>query len=121
MCVASAGQAIDCTLASLANGASYTVMVTYSVASSVAPDRSEERRVGTACRGNTFRGPATVAITRNVTLPEGKLFKCASVDAGSGGHTVAINLRNAGPSAAASLHIPAGVGVRVHLATGVHT
>src|SRR5207302_1959750 len=77
-CVASAGQAIDCTLASLANGASYTVMVTYSVASSVAPDPSVSNTAYAATNGNTFNGAASVAITRNVTLTVAKVFQDTS-------------------------------------------
>src|SRR5207302_761108 len=60
-CVASAGQAIDCTLASLANGASYTVMVTYSVASSVAPDPSVSHSSPARRNCDPFNGAASVA------------------------------------------------------------
>src|SRR5207253_2464198 len=114
-CVASAGQAIDCTLASLANGASYTVMVTYSVASSVAPDPSVSNTAYAATNGNTFNGAASVAITRNVTLTVAKVFQDTSVDAGTGGHTFTIKVTNTGPSDAASVHITDSVDARLHV------
>src|SRR5207245_896629 len=108
-------QTIDCTLASLANGASKTFTVTYSVGSSVAPDLSVANTASAVTNGTTFTGSATVAITRNVTLKVDKAFQDTSVDAGTGGHTFTITVTNNGPSDAASVHVTDSVDSRLHV------
>src|SRR5207302_782983 len=69
-CAASSGQSIDCTLASLTNGASKTFTVTYSVASSVAPDPSVSNTATAATAGQATdaTGSDTVAITLSSDL-----------------------------------------------------
>src|SRR5439155_418874 len=114
-CVASALQAVDSTYASLANGASVTITVTYSVAASVAPAASVSNTAYATANGNTFNGADTVAIARNVTLTVVKTFADNSVDAGTGGHTFSIVVTNTGPSDAASVHLTGAAAGRLHV------
>src|SRR5207245_1094759 len=113
VCELSALQAVDCTYASLANGASVTITVTYSVASSVAPAAAVSNTAYAATNGNTFNGADTVAIARNVSLSVVKTFADTSVDAGTSGHTFTIKVTNDGPSDAASVHVTDGVDSRL--------
>src|SRR5947207_758256 len=98
-CVASAGQSIDCTLASLANGASKTFMVTYAVASSVAPDPpiSNTATAATAGQATDATATDTVTITLSSDLAITKTDYQASVVAGTPvSYTIIVT--NNGPS-----------------------
>src|SRR5438067_1724656 len=90
VCAASSGQSIDCTLASLTNGADTPITVTSSVASSVAPDPSFSYTAPAPPNATLFPYTTLFRSARNVTLTVAKAFQDTSVDAGTGSHTFTI-------------------------------
>src|SRR5439155_370957 len=105
-CAASALQSVNCTLV-LANGATKTITVTYSVASTVAPATVSNTATAAASGQPTdATGSDTLDITRSVSLAVTKTFADNSVDAGTSGHTFTISVKNNGPSYAVGGNLP---------------
>src|SRR5947208_959697 len=99
----------------MANGASVTITVTYSVAACVAPAASVSNTAYAATNGDTFNGSDSVAIARNVTLDVVKPFALVTVVDASARHTFSIVVTNTGPSDAASVHVTDSVDSRLHV------
>src|SRR5207253_1280478 len=117
-CAASALQTVDCTF-DLANGATKTITVTYSVAANVAPATVSNTATATASgQPIDATGSDTVDITRSVSLAVTKTFTDNSVDAGTSGHTFTISVKNNGPSDAVGVNLTDPVDGRLHV-TGV--
>ena len=94
-CTASSGQTVDCSLASLAAGASATVTVAYSVAADVA-DATVSNTASAASDEDSDSGSADLTITNDVDLTVTKVFDPATVSAGDGSHDFTITVTNDG-------------------------
>src|SRR5436309_3128689 len=103
-CAASARQNLDCTF-ELANDATKTITVTYSVAANVAPATvSNTATAAASCQPIDATGSDTVNIARSGSLAITKTFADNSVDAGTSGHTFTISVKNNGPSDAVGVN-----------------
>ncbi len=113
-CAASSGQSVDCTF-ELAAGATKTITVTYSVASSVAPATVSNQADALDAEGNSAQDTDTVDVVRSVDLDLVKHFDDDAVDAGTSGHTFTLKVTNNGPSDAVGVHLTDSVDPRLEV------
>ena len=96
-CSASAGQSVSCSKTHLATGGSFTITVTYEVASTVDAAASVSNTGSVASDEDSANDTDTVAITREADLSIAKTDGTTTVAAGTS-TTYAITLTNNGPS-----------------------
>ncbi len=105
-CSATAGQSVDCAIATLGSGDSVTVVVTYSTDVSSAPDTITNTASATSDEVTSpSTGTDTVQVVEDVTLDIVKSFASTSIDAGSTGRTFSIQVTNTGISDAEGVRI----------------
>ena len=105
-CSASSGNQVDCTISSLAVGATATVTVTFSVGSGQSPTTvSNTANISSTETPTPTPASDTVDITEDVTLTATKTFTADPVVAGSTGNTFTIEVTNTGSSTADNINI----------------
>ena len=98
-CSPSAGQSVDCTIATIPLGEVVTVTVTYTIDESVDPaSLTNTATVDSAVPAATTEVSATVGIAEDVTLEMNKAFASETVDAGTTGNVFNIQVTNTGAS-----------------------
>ena len=113
-CSASAGQLVSCSKEHLASGGSFTITVTYDVASTVDSDASVSNTAHVASDEDAAQDTDSVAITEDVDLEITKTFADDEVTAGDAStHTFDLVVENLGDSDADNVTIvdtaPAGL------------
>ena len=114
-CSASAGQSVSCSKLHLAAGGSFTITVTYEVASTVDAAASVSNTGSVASDEDSANDTDTVAITEDVQLSIDKEFADASVIAGTSGHTFTLVVSNGGASDADHVAVTDTVDSRLHV------
>ena len=105
-CSATSGNAVSCTVASLASGATATLTITYDIAESVDPGTvTNTATVASAETTTPLTGSDTIDIVEDVALNVVKTFGAPAVAAGTGGHTLTIAVTNTGLSDGENLRV----------------
>ena len=105
-CSATSGNAVSCTVASLAPGATATLTITYDITESVDPATVTNTATVASDETTTpLTASDTVDVVEDVTLNVVKTFGATAVAAGTGGHTFTIAVTNTGPSDAENVRI----------------
>ena len=96
-----ASQSVHCTLGHLAAGATKSITVNFHVNTATEADPTVPNTANAASDENTAAPSTTsVAITEDVNLVMTKTFADDNVDAGTGGHTFTVTVKNTGVSQA---------------------
>ncbi len=113
-CSASAGQSVSCSKDHLASDGSFTITVTYDVASTVDSDPSVSNTADVASDEDAAQDTDTVAIVEDVQLSIDKAFSDDAVTAGGAGtHTFTLVVTNDGASDADNVLVTDAVDPRL--------
>ena len=106
-CGDTSGQSIDCLLASLPAGETASITVHYSVDTTIEADATVPNTAHASSDEDAAGddGIANVAIDEDVNLQVTKTFADGAVDAGTGGHTFTIDIKNTGASEADNVQL----------------